>query len=79
MYSTPTDTLAVAEALGIGEHGRYLLAATFGNVQDEIAGPADHRPGDAGRENEICRMLCFERIAWLAKNAVRTEGSVREC
>jgi fructose-bisphosphate aldolase class II len=32
LYSTPQDALAVAEALGLGEHGRYLLAATFGNV-----------------------------------------------
>ena len=32
LYSTPEDALATAEALGIGEHGRYILAATFGNV-----------------------------------------------
>jgi fructose-bisphosphate aldolase, class II len=32
LYSTPEDALAVAEALGVGENGRYLLAATFGNV-----------------------------------------------
>ena len=32
LYSTPEDALAVAEALGLGENGRYLLAATFGNV-----------------------------------------------
>jgi fructose-bisphosphate aldolase, class II len=32
LYSTPADALAVAEALGTGERGRYLLAATFGNV-----------------------------------------------
>ena len=32
LYSTPQDALATAEALGLGEHGRYLLAATFGNV-----------------------------------------------
>jgi fructose-bisphosphate aldolase, class II len=32
LYSTPQDALATAEALGIGEHGRYILAATFGNV-----------------------------------------------
>ena len=32
LYSTPADALATAEALGLGEHGRYLLAATFGNV-----------------------------------------------
>ena len=32
LYSTPEDALLVAERLGLGEHGRYLLAATFGNV-----------------------------------------------
>ena len=30
--STPEDALAVAERLGLGERGRYILAATFGNV-----------------------------------------------
>jgi fructose-bisphosphate aldolase class II len=32
LYSTPADAVATAEALGLGERGRYLLAATFGNV-----------------------------------------------
>jgi fructose-bisphosphate aldolase class II len=32
LYSTPEDALATADALGLGEHGRYILAATFGNV-----------------------------------------------
>jgi fructose-bisphosphate aldolase class II len=32
LYSTPADAMAVAEKLGLGERGRYLLAATFGNV-----------------------------------------------
>jgi fructose-bisphosphate aldolase class II len=32
LYSTPGDALAVAERLGVGERGYYLLAATFGNV-----------------------------------------------
>jgi fructose-bisphosphate aldolase class II len=32
LYSTTGDALAVAERLGLGERGRYLLAATFGNV-----------------------------------------------
>jgi fructose-bisphosphate aldolase, class II len=32
LYSTPEDALATAEALGVGEKGRYILAATFGNV-----------------------------------------------
>jgi fructose-bisphosphate aldolase class II len=32
LYSTPEDALATAKVLGLGERGRYLLAATFGNV-----------------------------------------------
>jgi fructose-bisphosphate aldolase class II len=32
LYSTPEDALATAKALGLGERGRYILAATFGNV-----------------------------------------------
>ena len=32
LYSTPADAMATAKALGLGERGRYLLAAAFGNV-----------------------------------------------
>jgi fructose-bisphosphate aldolase, class II len=32
LYSTPEDAMRTAERLGTGERGRYLLAATFGNV-----------------------------------------------
>ncbi len=32
LYSTPEDALRTAEVLGTGQRGRYLLAATFGNV-----------------------------------------------
>ena len=32
LYTTPADALATADKLGLGEQGRYLLAATFGNV-----------------------------------------------
>ncbi|KWW97780.1 fructose-bisphosphate aldolase [Carbonactinospora thermoautotrophica] len=32
LYTTPEDALKTAEAVGLGEKGRYLLAATFGNV-----------------------------------------------
>jgi len=32
LYTTPQDAMAVAETLGLGERGRYILAATFGNV-----------------------------------------------
>src|ERR687889_245700 len=32
LYTTPEDALRTAEILGTGENGRYMLAATFGNV-----------------------------------------------
>ncbi|SDM28038.1 fructose-bisphosphate aldolase [Nonomuraea maritima] len=32
LYTTVGDALDTAEAVGLGERGRYLLAATFGNV-----------------------------------------------
>jgi fructose-bisphosphate aldolase, class II len=32
LYTTPEDALATAAAVGVGDRGRYLLAATFGNV-----------------------------------------------
>jgi fructose-bisphosphate aldolase class II len=32
LYSTTDDALATVEAIGLGERGRYILAATFGNV-----------------------------------------------
>jgi fructose-bisphosphate aldolase, class II len=37
LYTTADDALAVADALGTGEWGRYLLAATFGNVHGHYA------------------------------------------
>ncbi len=32
LYTTPGDALRTVEVLGAGENGRYILAATFGNV-----------------------------------------------
>ncbi|HZA09533.1 class II fructose-bisphosphate aldolase [Mycobacterium sp.] len=32
LYTTPADFEKTIDALGTGEHGKYLLAATFGNV-----------------------------------------------
>jgi fructose-bisphosphate aldolase class II len=32
LYTSPKDMMRVAEVLGTGEQGRYLLAAVFGNV-----------------------------------------------
>ena len=45
LYTTPEDLLRVAEALGTGGRGRYLLAATFGNVHGVYApGQVQLRP-----------------------------------
>ena len=32
LFSTPEDALAMVDKLGLGQRGRYLVAATFGNV-----------------------------------------------
>ncbi|MGZ4275631.1 MAG: class II fructose-bisphosphate aldolase [Solirubrobacteraceae bacterium] len=46
LYTTTADLLRAARALGTGEHGRYLLAATFGNVHGVHApGHVELRPG----------------------------------
>jgi fructose-bisphosphate aldolase class II len=37
LYTTTADALRVADLLGTGEQGRYLLAATFGNVHGHYA------------------------------------------
>jgi fructose-bisphosphate aldolase class II len=49
LYTTTEDLLRVAEVLGTGERGRYLLAATFGNVHGVYA------PGHAVLRPEILR------------------------
>ena len=51
LYSTPADAVAVVERLGAGERGRYLLAATFGNVHGVYA------PVNAKLRPEILRSL----------------------
>jgi fructose-bisphosphate aldolase class II len=46
LYTPPEDALATAEALGLGERGRYILAATFGNVHGVYKpGNVKLRPG----------------------------------
>jgi fructose-bisphosphate aldolase class II len=45
LYTTTDDLLRVADVLGTGERGRYLLAATFGNVHGVYApGAVQLRP-----------------------------------
>jgi fructose-bisphosphate aldolase, class II len=49
LYTTVEDLLRVADVLGTGERGRYLLAATFGNVHGLYA------PGHVRLRPEILR------------------------
>jgi fructose-bisphosphate aldolase class II len=45
LYTTTDDLMRVAEMLGTGERGRYILAATFGNVHGVYApGNVELRP-----------------------------------
>jgi fructose-bisphosphate aldolase class II len=53
LYTTPADLLRVAEVLGTGERGRYMLAATFGNVHGFTAhGQVELRPQILGDGQE---------------------------
>ena len=47
LYSTPEDAIATVEALGLGDHGRYLTALTFGNVHGV------YKPGNVKLRPEI--------------------------
>jgi fructose-bisphosphate aldolase class II len=49
LYSTPEDALATVEALGLGEHGRYMTALTFGNVHGV------YKPGNVKLRPEILK------------------------
>jgi fructose-bisphosphate aldolase, class II len=49
LYSTPGDAMRTVDALGSGERGRYLLAATFGNVHGV------YKPGNVKLRPEILK------------------------
>ncbi len=49
LYTTPEDAIATVNALGAGEHGRYLTALTFGNVHGV------YKPGNVKLRPEILR------------------------
>ena len=51
LYTTPGDALRTAELLGTGEKGRYLLAATFGNVHGV------YKPGNVKLRPEILKEI----------------------
>jgi fructose-bisphosphate aldolase class II len=49
LYTTPEDALAMVDALGAGENGRYLAALTFGNVHGV------YKPGNVKLRPEILK------------------------
>ena len=51
LYTTVEDGLATAEALGLGENGRYMAALTFGNVHGV------YKPGNVKLKPEILKEI----------------------
>jgi fructose-bisphosphate aldolase class II len=51
LYSTPEDALMTIETLGLGERGRYMVAATFGNVHGV------YKPGNVVLQPKILKTL----------------------
>jgi fructose-bisphosphate aldolase, class II len=49
LYTTSDDALRTAEAMGLGENGRYMTALTFGNVHGV------YKPGNVKLRPEILR------------------------
>ncbi len=51
LYTTVDDAIRTAEALGLGDKGRYLLAASFGNVHGV------YKPGNVVLRPELLKEL----------------------
>ncbi|WP_328544418.1 class II fructose-bisphosphate aldolase [Streptomyces europaeiscabiei] len=51
LYTTVDDAIRTAEALGLGEKGRYLLAASFGNVHGV------YKPGNVVLRPDLLKQL----------------------
>ncbi len=49
LYTTVDDAFRTVEAVGLGEHGRYLLAASFGNVHGV------YKPGNVKLRPEVLK------------------------
>jgi fructose-bisphosphate aldolase class II len=62
LYTTPEDALRTAEVLGSGENGRYLLAATFGNVHGV------YKPGNVKLKPSILKDIQDEVGAKIGKD-----------
>jgi fructose-bisphosphate aldolase class II len=65
LYSHPEDALLTVETLGLGERGRYLLAATFGNVHGV------YKPGNVVLQPKILKTL---QDAVVAKKGLAAES-----
>ncbi|MEO8889907.1 MAG: class II fructose-bisphosphate aldolase [Jatrophihabitantaceae bacterium] len=61
LYTTPGDAMHTADVLGTGEKGRYLLAATFGNVHGV------YKPGNVKLRPEILKEIQDEVGAKLGR------------
>jgi fructose-bisphosphate aldolase class II len=62
LYTTPGDAMRTAEVLGTGEKGRYILAATFGNVH------GSYKPGSVKLRPEILKEIQDEVGAKVGKD-----------
>ena len=62
LYTTPGDAQHTADLLGIGEKGRYILAATFGNVH------GSYKPGSVKLRPEILKEIQDEVGAKVGKD-----------
>ena len=51
LYTTPSDALRTADVLGTGDKGRYMLAATFGNVHGV------YKPGNVKLRPEVLKEI----------------------
>ena len=51
LYTTVADGMATAEALGLGENGRYIAALTFGNVHGV------YKPGNVVLRPELLKQI----------------------
>jgi fructose-bisphosphate aldolase class II len=51
LYTTPGDALAMVDALGLGEKGRYMAALTFGNVHGV------YKPGNVVLKPELLKEI----------------------
>ena len=51
LYTTPGDALRTADVLGTGDKGRYMLAATFGNVHGV------YKPGNVKLRPEVLKEI----------------------